>query len=338
MSNFLNTTFFDNTVLQWLITAACVLVGLIAGRISSLILRAIMRAVNKKDGADNAITRALERPLALLVFLPGLVIGSQRLQLNETVRLWVDRTLYSFLIIIITWALSRVVNAMISRFIPHSRKTPLAKSEIVFQPLLRKFSETILWLIAIALILKTLGYNVTALMAGLGLGGAALALASKDTLSNFFGSITVFLDRPFRLNDRIKISGYEGIITQMGIRTSRLRTQENRTVSIPNSLFSAQPIENISAQPNIKVIQTIGFSSNNGSEKIQRGLEIIREIAAALPGLEGKPFAGLISLGSPNCQANFIYFVSKRADYNETVNRVNMEILRRLEEAEIRLA
>jgi MscS family membrane protein len=188
------------------------------------------------------------------------------------------------------------------------------------------------------LVLKTLGYNVTALMAGLGLGGAALALASKDTLSNFFGSITVFLDRPFRLNDRIKISGYDGVITQMGIRTSRLRTQENRTVHIPNSLFAAQPIENISAQPNVKVIQAIGFKSDNGSEKIQRGLEIIREIAAAEPELEGKPFVGIAALGSPNCYANFIYFVSRKADYNETVNRVNMEILRSLEEADIRLA
>jgi small-conductance mechanosensitive channel len=112
---------------------------------------------------------------------------------------------------------------------------------------------------------------------------------------------------------------------------------ENRTVFIPNSIFASQPIENISVQPNIKVIQTIGFKGDNGSEKIERGLDIIREIAAADPGLEGKAMAGLISVGGFRCQANFIYFVSKNADYNETVNRINMEILRRFEEAGIRL-
>jgi MscS family membrane protein len=203
---------------------------------------------------------------------------------------------------------------------------------------IRKFFSVIIWIIAIILILRTIGYNVNALMAGLGLGGAALALASKDTLANFFGSITVFFDRPFRMNDRIKIGGYDGVITEVGFRTSRLRTQENRTVFIPNSLFASQPIENISVQPNIKVIQTIRFKGDNGSKKIERGLEIIREIAADDPGLEGKATAGLISVGGLNCQANFIYFVSKKADYNETLNRVNMEILRRFEEAEIRLA
>ena len=338
MTNFLNTNFFNNTVMQWLITAAFILAGLILGKVSTLVLRSIMKAIRKKNAADSKVTQVLERPLALLVFTLGFLIGTQGLQLNETVRLWVDRALYSFLVVIVTWALSRVVNAMVSRFIPQSGKIFLAKNEIAFQPLLKKFLGTMLWLIAIVLILKTLGYNVTALMAGLGLGGAALALASKDTLSNFFGSIMVFLDRPFRLNDRIKISGYDGVITQMGIRTSRLRTQENRTVYIPNSLFTAQPIENVSVQPNVKVTQVIGFKSDNGSEKIQQGLEIIREIAAAEPGLEGKPFVGIISLGSPHCQANFIYFVSKKADLNETISRVNMEILRRLEEAQIQLA
>jgi len=195
-----------------------------------------------------------------------------------------------------------------------------------------------MWIIAILLILKTMGYNVTALMAGLGLGGAALALASRDTLSNIFGSITVFFDRPFRIHDRISIGGYDGVITEMGLRTSKLKTHENRTVFIPNSLFSSQPIENISVQPNVKVVQTIGIKGDNGSVKIARGLEIIREIAAANPSLEEKAKVGLVSVGAINCQATFIYFVSKKADYTETVNQINMEILRRFEEEEIRLA
>ncbi|MDR0301557.1 MAG: mechanosensitive ion channel family protein [Treponema sp.] len=339
MSYFLDTVFFNNTVRRWLISLAFIFGGFIAGKIISLVMRLILNLTHKhkKGNADGAVIKTFEKPLALLVFLLGLVIGLKGLDLNETVREWIGKALNSFLIIIISWALTRAVDALLVRLIPHTGKDHHGKREIRLQPVLRKFFDFIIWLIAIILILKTIGYNVSALMAGLGLGGAALALASKDTLANFFGSITVFFDKPFRMNDRIKIGDYDGVITEMGFRTSRLKTQENRTVFIPNSLFAAQPIENISVQPSVRVVQTINFKGDNGSEKIERGLQIIRDIAAGDPGLEGKAVVGLTSVGGLICHVNFIYFISKKADYSEIVNRVNMEILRRFEEAEIRL-
>ena len=340
MNEILSITFLNNTLKQWLITAAFILGGFFGGKIISLIVRRILALTFKKGkgGAENPVISSLKRPLALLVFLLALDIGLNNLNLNETISLWINRALHPILIIIVTWALTKSINAMIVRFIPQSGKYHHGKNEVRLQPLLQKFSGFVLWLIAIVLILRTMGYNVSALMAGLGLGGAALALASKDTLSNIFGSVTVFMDRPFRLNDRIKIGNYEGVITEMGLRTSRLRTWENRTVFIPNSLFASQPIENISAQPNTKITQSIGFKGDNGYEKIERGLEIIREVAGSTHGLEGKAHIGLVSVGGNVCQANFIYFISKKADYSETINQVNMEILRRLGEEGIRLA
>ncbi|MDR3166538.1 MAG: mechanosensitive ion channel family protein, partial [Treponema sp.] len=205
-------------------------------------------------------------------------------------------------------------------------------------PVLRKLFKGFTAIFAGGLILKTLGYNISALMTGLGLGAAAIALASKDTLSNFFGSITVFADRPFRLNDRIKITGFDGHITDMGIRTSRLRTAENRTVVIPNSVFAANPIENISAEPNTKVTQTIAIKRENGREKIALGLSLLREIGASTEGTDASPAAGLVAIGGLTCQLSFIYYIAKDADYLDTVNRVNFEILRRFEEAGISLA
>jgi MscS family membrane protein len=145
------------------------------------------------------------------------------------------------------------------------------------------------------------------------------------------------MDRPFRVNDRIKIGDYDGVVTEMGLRTSRLRTLENRVVCIPNSLFASNPIENISAAPNAKITQTIRFRGDNGSEKISLGIAILREIGSSTEGLEGSPAAGLVSPGGIICQATFVYFISKKAVYLDTVSRVNLEILRRFEEAGIRL-
>jgi MscS family membrane protein len=339
MDDVLDLVFFSNSVKQWLIAAFFILGGLAAGKIGSLIVAGAVKAVHKKTGrpVDDMASALLRRPLDLFLFLCGIALGLAGLRLHETVRLWADRIVGSVFIVIIAWALGRMLDALILRYVPRGGLSPLAKNETGIQPLFRKFFNILVMLIAAALILRTMGYNVSALMAGLGLGGAAIALASKDTLSNILGSVTVFMDRPFHINDRIKIGDYDGFVTEMGLRSSRLRTPENRMVCIPNSLFASTPIENISAAPNSKITQTIRFRGDNGSEKIARGIEILREIGSSTEGLEGSPAAGLVSPGGVICQATFVYFISKKAVYMDTVNRVNLEVLRRFEEAGIRL-
>jgi MscS family membrane protein len=338
MDEFLSRIFLHNTVRQWLISAAFVLGGLGAGKLCSLLMRAILHHICRKTSTDidDKLVSALERPLGIAVALGVAGAGIRGLRLRAGAHLWTGRILQSLFIVIVAWAFARILNTLIHRLAP-ARGGPLGNGEIDIRPLFRKFGNAVIWLIAGALILRVLGYDVSALLAGLGLGGAALALASKDTLSNFFGSITVFVDRPFRLNDRIKIGAYEGIITEMGIRTSKLRTLENRVVSIPNSLFAANPIENISSAPSVKAAQTLTLKGENGAGKIEAALGILREICSTLPGLEGNPQALILSVGGAGCQVSLTYFVSRDADYAGAVNRVNAEILRRFAEAGISL-
>jgi MscS family membrane protein len=112
---------------------------------------------------------------------------------------------------------------------------------------------------------------------------------------------------------------------------------ENRTVIIPNSVFAANPIENVSAEPHTRVSQTINIKREAGLEKINRGILLIREVCSGLEGTRGSPSAGIVSVGGASCQVNFIYYVDKHADYLGTVNQVNLELLRRFEEAGISL-
>ncbi|MDR1970982.1 MAG: mechanosensitive ion channel family protein [Treponema sp.] len=339
MDEFLAGSFLQNTARQWLIGAAFILGGLVAGKLCSLIMRLILKHICRKTNTDidDILVTVLERPLGIGVALAGAGIGIRGLEMPEIAGLWVDRLLQSLFIALAAWGVSRIFDTLIHRLAPARALGALGNGEFDIRPLFRKFCGTVIWLIAAALILKVLGYDVSALLAGLGLGGAALALASKDTLSNFFGSITVFVDRPFRLNDRIRIGAYEGLITEMGIRTSKLRTQDNRTIFVPNSLFAANPIENISAAPNIKVVQQVNLKGENGPDKIEEALGILREIGAAQPGLEEVPQAALLSVGGAVCQVSLTYFVSRKADYAAAVSAVNLAILRRFEEAGIRL-
>ena len=335
MEILLDRLFWGSQVKQWLISLAVILGGLAAGKIAALVMGGIVRGLRKKTGEGEPLLRFLIKPLGLIFPLCGLALGLGGLRFPERVRFWIDRGLDSLFIALIAWALGRAADAAILRYMP--RLGLPGKNETDIQPLLRRIINALTLIITAVLILRVLGYNISALLTGLGIGGAAVALASKDTLSNILGSITVFMDKPFRINDRIKIGDYDGFVTEMGLRTSRLRTLENRMVSIPNSLFASTPIENISAAPNTKITQAVRFRGDNGSEKITLGIDILREIGSSTEGLEGSPVVGLAASGGLICQATFIYFISKKAVYMDTINRVNLEILRRFEEAGIRL-
>src|SRR5690606_15268118 len=93
------------------------------------------------------------------------------------------------------------------------------------------------------------GFDVGALIAGLGIGGLALALAAQDTVKNIFGGMMMFLDRPFRIGDTIIIDKYEGKVEYIGIRSTRIRLASGRLVIIPNAHFTDKAIENISIEP-----------------------------------------------------------------------------------------
>jgi MscS family membrane protein len=335
MDTLLARVFLGTPVQQWLVSLSFLLGGLAAGKIASLIMKGVVKGLRKKTGTADPPVRLLIKPLGLVFALGGLALGAGGLYMPGAARLWTDRALDSLFIALIAWTLGRAADAAILRCLP--RLSVPGKNGTDLQPLLRRIINALAFIIAAALILRVLGYNISALLAGLGIGGAAVALASKDTLSNIFGSFTVFMDKPFRLNDRIKIGDYDGVVTEMGLRSSRLRTLENRMVSIPNSLFASTPIENISSATNAKITQTIRFRGDNGSEKIALGISILREIGSSAEGLEGSPIAGLTAPGGLICQAAFIYFISKKAEYMETINRVNLEVLRRFEEAGIRL-
>ncbi|MDR2393394.1 MAG: mechanosensitive ion channel family protein [Treponema sp.] len=339
MHEFLQVSIGGNRVQQWLWALGFMGGGFLAGKLCTLIFSVMVKHICRKTSSplDDRMVEITKQPLTWLITVGGIGYGLSLLDLHDPSRLWVNRVVASLIMVVLAKGVAALFDLLISRYVPVKASGPLSKKETDMQPLLRKLSSTLIWIIAGVLILRTLGYNVSALMAGLGLGGAALALASKDTLSNCFGSITVFVDRPFAINDRIKIAGYDGVITDMGIRTSRLQTLENRTVIIPNSIFASTPIENISAAPNSKVIQTLAVQTSIGLEKIEEALVLLREIGSTLEGTDGVPSAGLTTVSGRTCLLTFTFHIAKDADYMATLNRVNLAVLRRFEEARILL-
>ena len=129
---------------------------------------------------------------------------------------------------------------------------------------------------------------VSALLAGLGLGGLAFALAAQDTIKNLFGSLVIFTDKPFGLGDRINYDGHDGVIEEVGLRSTRLRRLDGHQVTIPNGELANKSIHNIAKRPFIRRIFTLGVTYDTTPEKVSRAKEILEDILKDHEGMDPK--------------------------------------------------
>jgi MscS family membrane protein len=121
--------------------------------------------------------------------------------------------------------------------------------------------------------------NVTGLLASLSIGGLAVGLAAQDTLSNLFGAVAIFADRPFRVGDHIQLSdGLDGTVEAIGLRSTRVRNLDGHLVAVPNRTMANANIINISKRPNIKTVMNIGVTYDTPSHRVERAMQIIENI------------------------------------------------------------
>jgi MscS family membrane protein len=125
--------------------------------------------------------------------------------------------------------------------------------------------------------------NVTGLLASLSIGGLAVGLAAQDTLSNLFGAIAIFGDKPFRVGDRIQLETIDGTVEAIGLRSTRVRNLDGHLVTVPNRTMANANIVNVSKRPNIKTVMNIGVTYDTPSHRVERAIQLIEEVFRAHP-------------------------------------------------------
>jgi MscS family membrane protein len=340
MDDLLHRTLLGIELWHWLSSLAFVVGAFVAGKLCSAISAHLLRRIAERtrNRVDDIVLAVVEKPLAFAVFVVGLGLGIRQLGLEGEAAKWLGRIVSVLTTIAVAWALDRGIDAVIREYLAPAVSKSESKLDDQLLPILRSSARVLVWALAALVGLKNAGYDVGALLAGLGIGGVAVALAAKDTLSNLFGSVAVFVDRSFSIGDRIKVAGFDGVVKEIGIRTSRLSTLDNREVTIPNSTFATSPIENVSSEPHTKVAQTIELSPEIGHEGARRAIAILREVASANVDLDGQTVAALSGFGRYSLKVSFIVYVKKSADYFATLSAVNLETIRRFSEAGIELA
>ncbi|MDJ0882494.1 MAG: mechanosensitive ion channel family protein, partial [Gammaproteobacteria bacterium] len=230
--------------------------------------------------------------------------------------------------LLVGWLLTRLFDALYKEYlVPLTDKTENDLDDQLM-PILGKGVKMIIWAMAIIIGLNNAGYDVAALIAGLGIGGLALAMAAKDTVSNIFGGFTIFADRPFTINDRIKIAGYDGTVIEIGVRSTRLKTLEGRIVTIPNAKFADAPVENVTWEPSRKVKLDLGLTYDTTPEKMEKAMGLLQAINDANPRTEENATIAFNAFGDFAMNIMFIYYIKKGEAIAGTQSEINMEILK----------
>jgi MscS family membrane protein len=205
-------------------------------------------------------------------------------------------------------------------------------------PIIRKGLKLSIWIIAIIVALDNAGYDVKAVLASLGIGGLALALAAKDTLANLFGSFTIFVDKPFIVGDRIKVKGYDGFVREVGIRSTRLQTLDGRMVTIPNQFVADESIVNVSSEPSRKITMDLGLTYDTTPDAMEKAMAILQEIAQNNENVEPNVVTAFTEFKDASLNIRFIYYIKKGASVFGTQNAINLQILRRFNEEGLEFA
>ncbi|MFW6066528.1 MAG: mechanosensitive ion channel family protein [Planctomycetota bacterium] len=283
--------FLNNKLWQWTFLLGLVLGSLIVGRLLSFFLEAQVRRLRDKErlpllaiaihSADGPIRALL---LAGALYAGGILITFQfavdRFEPGQ-VREFYNQVCTTIALIASGWFIYRLVD-VVEHFLHKwtSRTDTALDNQLV--PLIRKTLRVfVVVVIGLFIAQNVFHWNIGALVAGLGVGGLAVALAAQTALSNLFGSITIFTDRPFVMGNWVKMQGYEGIVEEVGFRSTRIRTFEGHLVTIPNSVVASGPIDNVARRPHIRRILNVTVTYDTPPEKLRRGIEIIREMLDA---------------------------------------------------------
>jgi MscS family membrane protein len=270
------------TITQWMTLGALLAAAAAVGWVVALATTAVFRRLVRKTRTqlDDLILARLRGPLVLiwgaLAFRPLVEFVGLSSSVEDVVTLAVRVVSVASL----TWMLVRATRVMEQEFpsSPLATGRPELKSLV---PLVGRITRIALVTIGAIAIVAQFGYEVTTLVAGLGIGGIALALAAQKTLEHVFGSVAIGVDQPIRVGDWVKVDGAEGEIEQIGLRSTRIRTMERSLVVIPNGRLADMQMENLGVRDRILLRTQLGIEYGSSVAQI-RGIR--DQIEAYLTG------------------------------------------------------
>lgn len=288
---FLSTVqFLENPLWKWIALVGGTLLLIAVSRQFDRLIAAIIRLAAGWLHAANHVPwiEALLGPLRVLVCLLVFRLGLEIVGPSAISRMYIGRVAQAVFVWSIAWCLMRLVELSFNRFESRMDTARRFASRSVLH-LGRRTLKTAIAILAILLVLSNWGYDTTTLVAGLGVGGIAIALAAQQTIANFFGGISVIVDRPIGIGEYGKFGDLFGTVEDIGLRSTRVRTLNRTVVSVPNATFAGYNLENYTSRDKILFNPTIQIKRVTPEERVQGLIESLRQSLAANREVESVP-------------------------------------------------
>ena len=272
--DFLPSVFFEKQIWhiqlwQWIGILLGLLIAVIGGYILSYITRKVLLKVAKltKWEWDDAVVEAMKGPLVMAYVVVVFVALMPFLALADGPKKFFHTSGKLVVIIAVGWFLVRLTNVA-GDLIMNFFKERGDDMGVAMVPVARKIVKTFIIAIVVIMGLQNLGVNVSGLLATLGIGGLAMAMAAKSTLENLIAGITIAFDRPFKVGDFISVGGISGSVEDLGLRSTRVRTGERTIVTIPNSKIVDDKVENYARRDRMRILTKLGLQYDTTPEQV----------------------------------------------------------------------
>ena len=284
ISDFLNQAVLGTPLYRWALALLVFFLFLFLRKIFSVfILKTIHQFVKKtKTSIDDKVLNVILKPIRFLFVVFGVWFAVKILGVKSEVS---DHIIRTFLIIVVFWLIYNSINVFSREIYSFAEKFGKELSKEIGSFFIKSLKLFVL-ILGIVAVLQEWGIDVTAFIASLGLGGLALALAAKDTAANLFGGLSILADKALKIGDWIKVGSVEGIVEDIGLRTTKVRTFEKSLITVPNSYIANNPIENFSRRNIRRIKMTIGITYDTPKEKVVDIVKDIKDMLLSHPGID----------------------------------------------------
>jgi MscS family membrane protein len=322
---------FENTLAHYVLVVTIVLAVYLVSKLITWFIEKHARRYAKRteNTLDDMVLSSIHRSITFMLVLAAFYFGVKSLSLPESVDLFTMRAVFILFTLKVAQELQHFAYFCVKAYLaPLARKQKgLTKT---FLPPITRIIKIVIWSLAILLIVSNMGYDVSSLIAGLGIGGLALALAAEKTLSNVFGSFTLLADQPFKVGDWVSVENYEGTVIDVGMRSTRIETIDLSVVSIPNSTMASAVIENVSTRSMMNVSQVLNFPYETSLTQIRDLIKALERMLRRDPDVEKSSLrVRFTEFGDSALKIEVFYYITDTSSYDrmlEIRERINLKI------------
>lgn len=315
---------------QWISIMIAISIGFFIRFVFGLLTRLFVFITSKTENEwDDRIAATISAPLGYISAVGFWYFCLKFLQLEGMLLSFLNFILQVQFSLFLVWMFYRLTNVL-ADFLKVQYKDADTHFRHHLLPLMLRSIKVLVLVFGVLITIQNLGYNVLSILAGLGIGGLAFALAAKDTAANLFGSLMILFDKPFKAGDWIVLGSSEGVVEEIGMRSTRIRTFYDSVISIPNSDMANARIDNMGLRSHRRILTRFGFEYGTTKEQIEQIITGIKKIIDEDPDTTKEGYhVNFVSYGAYSLEIMLYCFVKVAgyADELKAKQRIYLKIM-----------